>query len=46
VPLASLIWPGERKKVSGRPLPSLITWSFEFRPPFVRPIARGRSPLF
>ena len=28
------------------PHPSLILWSFEFRPPFVRPIARGRSPLF
>jgi hypothetical protein len=45
VPLASLIWPGDRKKVSGRPLPSPTMCSLEFKPPLVRPIACARSPL-
>jgi hypothetical protein len=45
-PLATLIWPGDRKKVSRRPLPSLTVCSLEFRLPFVRAIVRARSPLF
>ena len=30
---------------SGLPAPSHTTWSFEFRPPLVRPIQRGRAPF-
>ena len=40
-----LIWPSDRSRMSGRPSPSQTVWSFEFSPPFVRPIRRGTSPF-
>jgi hypothetical protein len=44
-PLWSLIWPSLSSRMRGLPSPLQTAWSFEFRPPLVRPIRRGTSPF-
>ena len=41
----ALIWPSLSSMISGRPWPSHTACSFEFKPPFVRPIRRGTAPF-